>query len=133
MSVNVIQKVEESVERKEHTPLVAPIGSEMLMWRVDWKIYSKPVRVINLGDGNIKVVGSCMITQKLDDPRESYHETYKAALLRYLTNAQRDVNSAKKKLANAQNRLKSANAKWMSYLASPNSESSHRPSNKENS
>lgn len=99
----------------------AATGSEMLLWRVGWgRISAKPVKVIELGDGYIKVVGSCLNKQKRDDRNESYHDTYKDAMLRFLTDAQRDVNDAETKLANAKRRLKGARAKWMSYCASPN-------------
>lgn len=98
----------------------AKIGSEILLWRVDWRVSSKPVKCIELGDGKIKVIGSCMIKQKRDERDESYHETYKEALLRFLANAQRNVNGAAKHLKNAKRHLLVANAKWNSYLASPN-------------
>jgi hypothetical protein len=110
---------------KEPSSLAAMPGSEMHLWRVDWKISSKPVRVIWLGDGKIKVIASCRIEQKIDEGRESYHDTYNEAMMRFLTNAQRDVNDAKKKLAKAQSRLKAANRKWVSYVASPNADLNH--------
>lgn len=101
--------------------LAATHGSEMLLWRVGWgRISSKPVKCLDLGNGEIKVVGSCLIKQKRDDYNESYHDTYKAAVLRLLADAQRDVNRAKKELASAHRHLKTATAKWMSYCASPN-------------
>lgn len=107
----------------------ARTGSEMLLWRVRWgRISSKPVKCLDLGDGNIKVVGSCTIKQKRDDYNESYHDTYKAAVLRLLADAQRDVNRAKKELASAQRHLKTATAKWMSYCASPNEKLTNRQS-----
>lgn len=106
--------------------LAATHGSEMLLWRVGWgRISTKPVKCLDLGDGNIKVLGSCTITQKRDDYNESYHDTYKAAVLRFLADAQRDVNRAKKKLSSAQRHLKTATVKWMSYCASPNEKLKH--------
>ena len=118
--------IENFPHEKPQGALSVTLGSEMRLWRVGWgRISSKPVKCIELGNGEIKVVGSCMIKQKRDDRNESYHDTYKAAMLRFLTDAQRDVNEAKKKLANAQSRLKSANTKWMSYCASPNDEVSN--------
>lgn len=95
------------------------IGSELMLWRVDWKISSKPEKCIELGNGKIKVVGSCRIWQLRDERNESYHDTYKEALTRYLSNAQRDVNDAAKRLKNAKNRLAVAKSKWNSFLAYP--------------
>lgn len=93
----------------------------MNLWAVVWgRIREKPVKAIDLGDGYIKVVGSCLIKQKRDDRNESYHDTYQAAVIRLLSDAQRDVNDAKKHLTNAQRRLVSAKAKWSSHVASPN-------------
>lgn len=94
-------------------------NSTVLLWRVDWKVSAKPVKCIDLGDGKIKVVGSCRIEQQRDERTESYHETYEAAMMRFLTNAQRDVNNADKNLKNAKRRLAGAKSKWNSYLASP--------------
>lgn len=99
-------------------PVPQPIGSKMLLWSVSFgRISSKPVEVIELGDGEIKVVGSCRIKQKRDEFHESYHDTYKSAMTRLLADAQFDVNHAKKKLTNASRRFTSAKLKWNSYLA----------------
>lgn len=96
---------------------------ESLLWRVAWgRIASKPVRCSDLGDGYIKVVGSCLIKQRRDERNESYHDTYKAAMMRFLADAQRDANDAKKSLVNAQRRLKMAQTKWAGFCASPNKE-----------
>lgn len=95
-------------------------ANKLLLWCVSFgRISAKPVKVIDLGNGEIKVVGSCRIRQKRDERNESYHDTYKAALIRLLANAQHDVDDAKKELSNAQRRLKSVRAKWTSYCASP--------------
>lgn len=61
-----------------------------------------------------------MIKQKRDDRHESYHDTYKEAMMRLLANAQRELNDAEKQLAAAKRRLKAAQTKWSSYVASPN-------------
>lgn len=98
------------------------IGSEMLLWRAGWgRISAKPVKCIELGGGYIKVVGSCTIKQKRDDRHESYHDSYKEALMRLLTNAAREMKDAEKELASAKRRLGKAKAKWCNYVASPNS------------
>jgi hypothetical protein len=113
-----------SMKENVQQPLPPATGSAMHLWRCGCgRISTKPVKVINLGDGNIKVVGSCLITQKRDDRNESYHDNYAEAVSRLLVNAQRDVNEAKKKLDGAKRRLKAAQSKRMSYAASPNVES----------
>lgn len=100
----------------------SPISSKMLLWRVSYgRISSKPIAVIDLGDGNIKAADRCIIKQLRDGLHESYHSTYKEAVLRLLTNAQRDVNCAKKELDASKRRLSAAKSKWSSYLASPTS------------
>lgn len=108
------------IAAEKKSELALATGSERMMWRLSWRISTKPVKVIMLGGDQIKVVGSCRISQSLDERHESYHDTYKDAMLRFLANAQRDVNDAKKELANAQRHLKTVNAKWMSYCASSN-------------
>lgn len=94
-----------------------PDGPRKVLWRVTWKVWPKPVEVIELENGFIKVVGSCLIQQKRDQAHESYHDTQKEAVMRFLVDRQRDVNQAKKDLLKAQNRLKSARSKWTAFCS----------------
>lgn len=102
-------------------PVTQSPSSEILLWCVSWgTISAKPKKCLDLGNGEIRVVGSCLIRQKRDDQNESYHDTYHQAMIRFVADAQRDVNNAKKQLANAKRRLKNAKTKWNSYVANPN-------------
>ncbi len=82
------------------------VSNKVLMWRVDWKVSKKPVPVIMLGEGEIKVVGRCRISQPLIDSHESYHATEAEAIQKLLENATNDVAMAKHKLKLAKDRLK---------------------------
>lgn len=88
----------------------------MLLWRVSWgRISSKPIKCIELGNGILKVVGSCLTKQDRDGRYESFHETHKSAVLRVLTDAERDVETAEKNLKNTKRRLVSLKSKWADY------------------
>lgn len=94
-------------------------AANLTLWHLCYgRIKPKPVRAIDLGDGFIKVVGSYTTKEKRDDRNQSYHDSYKEALMRLVANAQRDVNQAKKELASAQRRLAKAQTKWASHIAS---------------
>ena len=94
-------------------PAVAQERLVRHLWRCGYvKPSAKPVTVIELGDGQIKVVGSCRIRQPLDQPNESYHESYEDALRRFVENGERDLKLAEAELAGAKRRLASRKAVW---------------------
>lgn len=104
---------------------VASTGLVRLLWRCGYvKPSAKPVKVIELGDGQIKVVGSCRIHQPIDQPNESYHESYDEALIRFVANGERDLKRAETELAGAKRRLKSRKAMWAKHRESQETTSS---------
>lgn len=97
------------------------------LWRCGYvKPSAKPVKAIELGNGQIKVVGSCLIYQPMDQPNESYHDTYEDALRRFVANGERDLKRAETELAGAKRRLASRKAMLTKHLKSlPNDEERH--------
>lgn len=95
---------------------VASTSLVRLLWRCGYvKPSAKPVKVIELGDGQIKVVGSCQIHQPIDQPNESYHESYEDALRRFVANGERDLKRAETELAGAKRKLASRKAMWTKH------------------
>lgn len=89
------------------------------LWKCGYvKPSAKPVKVIELGDGKIKVAGSCRMQQPLDQPDESYHESYEDALRRFVANGERDLKRAEAELAGAKRRMASRKAMWTKHCES---------------
>ena len=89
-----------------------PIGAKMLLWACSWgRVPNKPRAVMDLGNGNINLIGGCRVSQPRDDYNESFHDTREEAVARMLDNAQRDLDFAKKRFLAAERRLKALKKK----------------------